>query len=157
MIVKDIIWEDFSNYKDPCMFIIFPKCSFKCCKEANSDICQNSEIVHLPDIEVSPEYIVKQYMKNTITSAIVFGGLEPFDSLPEMLDLIKALRSETSDNIIIYTGYTEEEIQCYIKDLATYSNIIIKYGRYIPNKRSKYDDLLGVNLASDNQYARRIS
>ena len=96
-------------------------------------------------------------MKNTITSAIVFGGLEPFDSLPEMLDLIKALRSETSDNIIIYTGYTEEEIQCYIKDLAVYSNIIIKYGRYIPNKRSKYDDLLGVNLASDNQYARRIS
>lgn len=157
MIVKDIIWEDFSNYKDPCMFIIFPKCSFKCCKEANNDICQNSAIVQLPDIEVSEEYIVKQYVSNTITSAVVFGGLEPFDSMPEMLDLIKALRLETSDNIIIYTGYTEEEIQYYVKDLSIYNNIIIKYGRYIPNKKSIYDDLLGVNLASDNQYARRIS
>ena len=41
--------------------------------------------------------------------------------------------------------------------LKNYDNIIIKYGRYIPNQPSRYDSILGVTLASDNQYAERIS
>ena len=36
--------------------------------------------------------------------------------------------------------------------IKTSGNIYIKYGRFIPNKPSHYDELLGVNLASDNQY-----
>ena len=41
--------------------------------------------------------------------------------------------------------------------LSYFDNIIIKFGRYIPNKQSHYDNILGVNLASDNQYAVKIS
>ena len=41
--------------------------------------------------------------------------------------------------------------------LYDYKNIIIKYGRYIPNQTPHRDEVLGVNLASDNQYAERIS
>ena len=37
-----------------------------------------------------------------------------------------------------------------------FTNIIIKFGRYIPNQKPHYDEVLGVNLASDNQYAERI-
>ena len=44
-----------------------------------------------------------------------------------------------------------EELSC----LA--SNIVIKYGRYIPGQTPHYDEVLGVKLASDNQYAERIS
>lgn len=33
MIVKEIIIEDFLQYKKPCMFILMPYCSFKCEKE----------------------------------------------------------------------------------------------------------------------------
>lgn len=33
----------------------------------------------------------------------------------------------------------------------------LKFGRYIPNQTPHYDSILGVNLASDNQYAERIS
>jgi hypothetical protein len=40
--------------------------------------------------------------------------------------------------------------------LWDYKNIIIKYGRYIPNQTPHYDEVLGVYLASDNQYAVRI-
>ena len=35
-------------------------------------------------------------------------------------------------------------------------NIIIKFGRFIPNRPSRYDEVLGVELASDNQFAKRI-
>ena len=38
-----------------------------------------------------------------------------------------------------------------------FKNIIIKFGRYIPNQQAHYDDILGVNLASNNQYAIKIS
>ena len=39
---------------------------------------------------------------------------------------------------------------------SNYDNIIIKFGRYIPNQQSHFDIVLGVNLASDNQYAERL-
>ena len=36
-------------------------------------------------------------------------------------------------------------------------NIIIKYGRFIPDQQPHYDEILGVNLASSNQGAEKIS
>ena len=36
-------------------------------------------------------------------------------------------------------------------------NIIIKYGRFIPDSKSRYDNILGITLASDNQYAEEIN
>ena len=61
------------------------------------------------------------------------------------------------DDIVIYTGYTEEEANNFqlFKDLLELGNVVIKYGRFRPNQISHYDEVLGVNLASDNQYAKR--
>ena len=42
-------------------------------------------------------------------------------------------------------------------NIILYSNIIIKFGRFIPNREPHFDEVLGVNLASNNQYAKRIS
>ena len=61
------------------------------------------------------------------------------------------------DPFIIYTGYYPEEIDGQIKFLSIFENIIIKFGRYIPNRNNKYDEILGVTLASDNQFAKKIS
>ena len=36
-------------------------------------------------------------------------------------------------------------------------NIIVKFGRFIPNSPHIYDTLLGVELASNNQYAKIIT
>ena len=36
-------------------------------------------------------------------------------------------------------------------------NIIIKFGRFVPMQQPHFDPILGVNLASDNQYAKQIS
>ena len=44
-----------------------------------------------------------------------------------------------------------------LSDLASFPNIIVKYGRYIPAQTSHFDELLGVMLASPNQFAKKIS
>lgn len=138
------------------MFIIFPKCSFKCDKEANCEICQNSHLAKEPIINYSVDKIVERYKTNPITKAVVCGGLEPFDTLDDLTNLISTIRRASDDDIVIYTGYKEEEIFPVVENLISkYKNIIIKYGRYIPNQENKYDKILGITLASNNQYAVR--
>ena len=157
MHVKQIIFEDFVNYKKPSMFIGFSKCSFKCDKEFGSCICQNSSLANSPSIEVSEKEIAKRYISNPITSSIVCGGLEPFDTFEELINLITEIRNLTDDDIVIYTGYKYEEIKDKINILKKFNNIIIKFGRYIPNSSKRYDDVLGIYLSSENQYALRLN
>lgn len=157
MLVKDILFEDFCNYKEPSMFILFPKCSFKCCKENKDCYCQNSPLTKVDNTELSTEYVIKTFLNNPISKAIVCGGLEPFDSWLDLWHLISSLRNKTDAPVIIYTGYNKEEIKDKIKQLSLYKNIVVKFGRYIPNQNPHYDEVLGVNLASDNQYAEVIS
>lgn len=158
MIIKNIIQEDFTNYKTCAMFIGFPYCTFKCEKECGcTGMCQNTALVKAPNIEINYDEIVDLYLSNPLSRAIVFGGLEPFDSWVELLDLVKEFRKKTDDTIIVYTGYKRSEIEHEVSLIAEYSNIIIKFGRFIPNDTPHYDEVLGVNLASNNQYAERIS
>ena len=157
MIIKGLKDEDFVNYKEPSMFIAFPSCTWKCEKECGKKVCQNSALATSPNIEIEPQAIVERYMDNPITKAFVLGGLEPLDSWWDLVDLIEAIRNETSDDIVIYTGYEKEEMEKPIQYLSTYSDIVIKFGRFIPSQESHYDEVLGVHLASDNQYAERIS
>ena len=156
--------EDFTNYKNPSMYIAFPYCTFKCERECGQKMCQNSALATAPNIEVSAYEIVNRYLDNPITQAIVMAGLEPFDSPLALLELIKEFRQYTDDDIIIYTGYRKDELthsfpsltEAYNK-VKQFKNIIIKFGRFVPNQQPHYDEVLGVKLASDNQYAERIS
>lgn len=157
MKIKGIISEDFINYKKPSMVIEFPYCDFKCDRECGQEVCQNSSLVHSPTHNISIDKIVLSYLKNDITQAIVFQGLEPFDSREDLYQLIKFFRKYTDDDIIIYTGYTELELDSDIQILKRlFKNIIIKFGRFIPNQPSYYDEILGVFLASSNQYTKKI-
>lgn len=157
MQIKGITDEDFVNYKKASMFIAFPFCSFKCEKESGVCCCHNSSLANSPNIEVSYEALINRYISNPITSAIVCGGLEPFDSWPNLHSLIQKFRERTEDDIVIYTGYNREEIEDTVSTLSSFKNIVIKFGRFIPNQESHFDDILGVKLASPNQYAERIS
>lgn len=153
----DINEADFVNYKCASMFLVFPKCNFKCNKECGQEVCHNKELINKVPIEIAVDDISCRYILNNITHAIVCGGLEPFDSWEDLQALIKEMRFYTVDPIIIYSGYTEEELEDKIEILKEYENIIIKFGRYIPDKEPHMDRLLGVKLASPNQYAKRIS
>ena len=207
MLIKGITDEDFVNYKLPSMYIATATCSFKCDKEYGKPICQNSELVKQPDIDMDINDIVDRYCNNPITHAIVIGGLEPLDQLDDIIGLIVSLRCaggyneyegcprfdhpKGMDDIVIYTGYTKKEAaeiilkgncmafknnewqidydmyqrfldkkndDLYLSLITSgFPNVIIKYGRYIPGHQPHYDPVLGVYLASDNQYAERIS
>lgn len=159
MKIKGLRDEDFTQYKKPSMFIVFPTCTFKCCKENNLpiEICQNCELARASNVNVSVQKIIDRYISNPITTSVVMGGLEPIDSWSEVQQFIIEFRNYTNDDCVIYTGYYPEEIQDKIKWLKRFPNIVIKYGRFIPNQQPHFDEVLGVFLASDNQYARRIS
>lgn len=157
MKLKFIIAEDFVNYKKPSLFIGFPKCNFKCNKECGRAVCQNIALAQAPNQDIDIDTIIDYYLNNKITEAIVMGGLDPFDTWEELRCLIVNLRYYTPDPIIIYTGYNEDEIQDKLDILKYYENIVVKFGRFIPDRPKRFDELLGVELASDNQYAKSIS
>lgn len=153
MKIKGLISEDLVNYKKPSMTIIFPYCTFKC----GEGYCQNSELAKAPIIEMNVNNLVDRYINNPITEAVVMQGLEPFDSWNDLIEFVKQLRESTDDDIVIYTGYYKEEIIDKVEILRKYKNIIIKYGRFLYNDKPIFDDILGITLASSNQYAERIS
>lgn len=161
MRVKTVVDEDFTNYKKASMFIGTVSCGGKCCVEAGIpfSVCQNDGWRSCAPITVSDKGLCQRYLGNPVTSAIVFGGLEPMEQFDELCAFLSTLRCEFScgDDVVIYTGYNADEIQQQLEMLRKYGNIIVKFGRYRPNEKPHLDEALGVRLASDNQYAVRIS
>lgn len=160
MRVKGITPEDFVNYKLPSMFISTCYCDWKCCTELGLDIrvCQNAPLAQMEDKDIDDQTIYEQFINNPITKAVVIGGMEPMIQINEVIDLINLFRNQGENcPFIIYTGYYPNEIPEPLERLKQYKNIIVKFGRFVPNKKSRYDEVLGVTLASDNQYAKVIS
>lgn len=173
MKVKGIIDEDFVNFFAPAMYIAFPSCTFKCDQENGQQLCHNCDLAKEPDIEIDKEEIIARYISNPITKAIVLAGLEPLDSFLDLVSFVDCFRRQyhREDPIIIYTGYTEEELMRgqfgssnmkpnkifaeEWKALIKYG-VIVKFGRFRPNQEPHFDEVLGVNLASDNQYAKEF-
>lgn len=152
MLLKGIIEEDFSSYKLPSMLLAFPYCTFKC-----GEFCQNIPLVQSKNIEYDIPALINRYMKNKITSAVIFAGLEPIDSFSDIISFISQFRKVCNDEIVVYTGFEEHEITDKTRILSQFKNIIIKFGRFVPNQEKHYDEILGVELASPNQYAKIIS
>lgn len=155
MKLKGIIDYDCTNYKEPTLTLEFPYCDFKCDKLNGCKVCQNAPLARTETLEIPGEAIWKMYSENPLTKAFCFQGLEPFDSFMDLADLIIFIRKvkQCNDPIIIYTGYNKGEDDVVEMFLSHYDNIIVKWGRFIMGQEPHYDEVLGVNLASDNQYA----
>lgn len=155
MKIRGLIDDDMVNYKKPSMFLITPYCDFKCCIENGNNICQNMDVIKAPIIDVDNDELIKRYLNNPITKSIVFGGLEPMDSFEEVREFINTLRWDYNcfDDVVIYTGYNADEIIDKCMRLSKFANIIVKFGRFIPDQKPHFDEVLGVQLASPNQYA----
>ena len=106
--------------------------------------------------EILIKDLIAKYTNNVLSECVVFAGLEPILQFDEILNFIKEFRKIYTDDIVIYTGYYEYEIQNEVNMLKDFENIIIKFGRFVPNKPSIYDNILKIKLVSDNQYAKRI-
>lgn len=160
MKIKGLIEEDFVNYKKPCMFISTSTCDWKCCNDGGFDksICQNFGMANQITIDIDDSVIYSHYISNPITKAIVLGGLEPMLQFEELYSLIKYFREHgCNDPLVIYTGYRKNELHWELDQLRAFRNIIVKFGRYVPGQQKHFDRVLGVELASNNQYAEVIS
>ena len=160
MIVKLVKQDDFVQYKKPCVVVCFPNCTWKCCTEAGipTSVCQNQEMCGLKDIDITPEDVYNLYKESLFAESICCSGLEPMLQFDDVLSLLKYFREHDCDaDFVVYTGYYRNEIEDKVQELAKYKNVIVKFGRYVPNQEKHYDEVLGVWLASDNQYAERIS
>lgn len=159
MKIKAITTEDFVNYRRPSMFIASAVCDWKCCRESGGrDICQNTSLAESETTEISDEAILSAFVMNDITEAVVIGGLEPMLQADEVTGLLRLFRSRGENcPFVIYTGYNREEIEDELAKISAYENVIVKFGRFLPDRPHKFDPLLGVELSSDNQYAEKIS
>lgn len=150
------------------MFIATTECDWKCCKECGKNICQNMQLAQMSDVEISPETLISRFKANFISEAIVFGGLEPLyapdnhvHAFNEFSHYIYLLPHFT--DVVVYTGYYPSEIHYsnfqfwQAQTNSIHGNLIFKFGRYIPNKPSRRDPILGVELASNNQFAININ
>lgn len=160
MRIKGFIDEDFINYQKPSAFISTAICDWKCCKDYGMDlsICQNSGMASQKTVDIDDSVIYNHYVQNPITKAIVLGGLEPMLQFEEVYSLIKYFREHgCNDPFVIYTGYNKNELHWELDQLRAFRNIIVKFGRYVPGQKKHFDKVLGVELASNNQYAEVIS
>ena len=156
MKLNNLSEEDFVNYKKPGTFLGFPYCSGKCNPKDDLPICQNQHLHTAKLIDISVPEILHRFETNPISEALICGGLEPFDSFADLLSLCIAFRKKYKIRpypIIIYTGYYPHEIKEQICALKNLDEVIVKFGRYIPGHQPHLDPYLGVDLASDNQYA----
>lgn len=160
MRVRGVVEEDFINYRLPSMFITSCFCDFKCCTEHGLDIgvCQNAPLVQSEIREVSDYVIYQHFASNPITKAVVIGGMEPIMQFDEVKALLKLFRDNgDKSDFVIYTGYYPGEIRDELHALERFENVVVKFGRFIPDVPGRYDDVLGIELSSDNQFAIRIS
>ena len=112
----------------------------------------------MPEKEVDNETIYNHYISNPISKAIVLGGLEPMLQFEEVYSLIKYFRDNgCNDSFVIYTGYNKNELHWELDQLRAFRNIIVKFGRYVPGQEKHFDAVLGVELASKNQFAEVVS
>lgn len=156
MLVKEVIFEDFVNYKVPSMFIGTCRCNWKCCSESPGVVCQNAGIAKYPDVLVDDDRLIGEYLANPLTKAVVFGGLEPILQFDEVYGFIQKFRSLCLDDVVIYTGYYPEEIPDQVASLRFLKNIVMKFGRFKANGISHFDEILGVELANQEQFGERL-
>ena len=152
MRLKQIIDESFGDYKLCSMLLIADKCTWKC------EGCQNKHLSQLPSQIFPDEEILERFRNNPLTEAIVIGGLEPFEQLQELVIFIgEAIKSDFKVPIIIYTGFEIDDFDLYWSGFEPAAKIykgpvIVKFGKYIADKPSYFNEDLGVSLISDNQY-----
>lgn len=159
MKIRNIADEVFQDYYKISMLIGTCFCDFKCLKDLGKDIsiCQNSELYKTDIREIENDVLIKRFNDNSVTEAIIFGGLEPIIQIDEIEDFISLFRKTNENDVLIYTGYYPYEIEYELDRLTKYKNILFKFGRFIPNGKVKYDNVLKTYLSSENQYGCRLS
>ena len=121
------------------------------------EICQNNHLSSTQTQEISIKDLIKDFNKNKLQDCVIFAGLEPMLQFDEIINFIKEFRKTNKEDIVIYTGYNENEVQDKIEILKQFKDIYVKFGRYMQGLPKVFDNVLKVELISNNQYAVKIS
>lgn len=158
--VRDIVDKHYGDYYKPSMFIVFGNCDWQCTNEGGFEckLCQDISLTLQQEINIRAEILCERYVEDTTTNAILIGGLEPMTNFSDLYSFIHTLRVDFDchDDVVIYTGYYPHEIEKQLEKLSEFDNIIFKFGRYIPYGEPKFDEVLKVELSSDNQFGCRV-
>lgn len=150
MYLTGYVEEDFIQYKTPSLFLSTSVCNKDC------PGCQNRHLKAEGAAKyVDNKVIIQRYLDNPITHAVVLGGLDPLDSIKDLEEFCLDFREASNDPIVIYTGYEPQEVADILEknDSHIWGLVIFKFGRYIHDTPPRYDEILGVELASHNQHA----
>lgn len=150
MWIKDV-FENFTDYNKISMYIFGTTCRLNCRN------CFHDHTRSYANKEVNEEELADYILSNKLVKAVLFSGLNWLDQIDDLISFISIFRQKSNNDVVIYTGYTEDESFEYIKRLKKFDNIIIKFGRYVPGTEQIFDSTLGITLNSNNQYAKKIS
>ena len=73
--VKGVVFEDFVNYKKPCMTIEMPRCDFKCDKECGQNVCHNSALAIADNITIDVDSIISLITTSRIFQEVIRIGI----------------------------------------------------------------------------------
>ena len=100
--------------------------------------------------DADTDEIVRDFSKNILLSGITLSGGEPFCQAEALTVLAKKIKSETSKDLWIYSGYTFEDI---IKDEVK-KNLLKECDVLVDGKFEK--DNKGLNMRFKGSYNQRI-
>ena len=82
------------------------------------------------------EDVIKEILSYPSKKITISGG-EPFDQPKELEYLLKTLKENNFEDILVYSGYDYEEIKNKYENILKYIDILIA-GRFIENLESEY-------------------
>lgn len=120
-------------------------CNKNCVNCMSSDLKEKHS-----GIDISPTKIVESITSNNVAiDGITISGGEPFLQFDELYELLRELNKKSIDDIIIYTGYTLEELTekfpAEIDDIKSLVSVLVD-GEYIDH----LNDNIGLR-GSNNQ------
>ena len=88
------------------------------------------------DYKVDIDNVLNEVLSYPSKRITISGG-EPFDQPVALEYILKKLKSEGFEDILVYTGYEFEEIKEKYKDIIKYIDVLIS-GRFIEGLESQY-------------------
>lgn len=96
--------------------------------------------------EADTDELFERIKKNGLLSGVTFSGGEPMLQVKPLLDLARRIKAETDLNIIIYSGYTHEELLEFknddINELLSHCYQLID-GRFVEEEKDLTLDFRG--------------
>lgn len=143
--------EVYNDFKEVGILLASPVC-YNNCKN-----CQNEHLKNKKPVVYCVEELINEIKNNKFVKSVIFGGLDCFDSFDETFNFISKFRKVSKEDVVLYTGKTEDCLHEKLKLLKQFENIYVKFGEYIENSNSIFDEVGGIWLSSSNQYFKKIS